>query len=195
LVIETPRLRLREWCASDAESFGLIARDPAVVAFITGGRPLTDQEVESFVERQITCQSERGWSRWALELKGSEGAVAGFCGPGCTFAPEIEMGWWLARELWGAGLATEAGRAATRHFFEVIGFKRLICCVHPDNAASLAVARKVGFEPVGRLEFQGMSLVRHALDNHLEDPPRDPRYVRDCSGAQPGSVTHADTSS
>ena len=191
VVIETPRIRLRQWSAEDAEGFSPLARDPAVVEYITGGRPLTDVEVAEFIARQLACQAERGWCRWALELRVDAGRVAGFCGPGCTFAPEGEMGWWLAPDLWGRGLATEAGVAATRHCFEVIGFPRLLCCVHPDNAASIAVARKVGFQPTGRFEFNGITLVRHELGNPLQNPPRSSAYVLDCAGAPAGSVVGA----
>ena len=187
-VIETPRVRLRTWTAADAEEFGRLARDPDVVAYITGGRPLTDDEVAEFIARQLACQAERGWCRWALEVAADPGRVAGFCGPGCTFAPEVEMGWWLSPDHWRQGLATEAGSAAIRHCFEVIGFARLICCVHPNNAASLAVARKVGFAQVGYFDHNGMTLIRHELDNPLPEPPNSPAYVLDCAGAPTASV-------
>ncbi|HSK46827.1 MAG TPA: GNAT family N-acetyltransferase [Coriobacteriia bacterium] len=192
IVVETERLCLRPWAIEDADEFAVMARDPAVVEYITGGRPLTDAEVAEFIERQMVTQEERGWSRWAVQLReprdGEPAGVVGFCGPGCTFAPEVEVGWWLRAELWGRGLATEAGRAAVRHCFEVIGFPRLICCVHPDNQASRAVARKVGFRETRHFEYNGLTLVRHELENPLPAPPRDTGYCLDCVGASPGSL-------
>jgi RimJ/RimL family protein N-acetyltransferase len=183
VVIETDRVRLRQWAEEDSAGFAALARDPEVTRFINGGRPLSDAEVSEFIARMLASQAERGWCRWALEVTENPGCVAGFCGPGCTFAPDVEMGWWLRRDLWAKGLATEAGIAATGYCFGVIGFPRLICCVHSDNAASLAVARKVGFRATSRFDYNGMPLVRHELENPAPDLPHDAAYVLDCVGA------------
>lgn len=192
VIIETERLLLREWQLEDAEEFSAIAADPRVVRFITGGTPVPLEQVRDQIARLVALQESHGWTRWALQLRDPQPAdpagVIGFCGPGCTFAPDVEVGWWLHADLWGRGLATEAGLAAVRHGFEVVGFDRLICCVSPENLASRAVARKVGFRPVDRFDFHGVTLIRHALDSPLDDPPRDPRYRRDCEGAESGSA-------
>lgn len=184
VIIETARLRLREWSAEDCADFMRLASNPVVVRFITEGRPYTVAEASQFIRRQLETQSQLGWSRWALELsepgERDPHGVVGFCGPGCTFAPEVEIGWWLHYDLWGRGLATEAGQAAVDYCFGTIGFDRLICCVHEDNLASRRVAEKVGFLPVGELQFRGLALIKHELRNPLPEPPRDPRFVRDC---------------
>ncbi len=162
-----------------------------MLRYINGGVPLTAEQIAEQVARLSALQRSHGWTRWALELRdpepGDPRGVVGFCGPGCTFAPEIEVGWWLHSALWGRGLATEAAQAAVRYCFEMIGFERLICVVHPDNAASLAVARKAGFSELDRLSFNGLELVRHEQLNPAEHPPRDPRFVRSCEGAPAGT--------
>jgi RimJ/RimL family protein N-acetyltransferase len=191
VVVETERLRLREWKPADIDGFAVLARDPRVTRYINGGRAATDEQIGSFLERQIITAARAGWCRWALELRepagGEPRGVVGFAGPGCTFAPDIEFGWWLHPDLWGRGLATEAAQAGVRHCFAVIGFPRLISMVHPENAASLAVARKVGFEVEGLVEHSGITLVRHVLDNPLGDLPRNPRYRHDCENLPHGS--------
>ena len=192
IVVETPRLRLRTWEPSDASDFMRLAADPEVVRYISGGVPYEPSQVGLFVQRQLDTQRERGWSRWAIELVNppddASRGVVGFCGPGCTFAPEVELGWWLLRSLWNQGLATEAARAALDHSFREIGFPYLICCVHRENAASLRVAEKVGFERVREFDFNGLPLIRHELHNpHIEaDRPESAeaaRYCLDCAGA------------
>lgn len=169
VVTETARIRLRAWTIEDAEGFMRLASDPEVVRYISGGVPYTRAQVGLFVQRQLDTQRERGWGRWAIELTQPDRAehegVVGFCGPGCTFAPEVEVGWWLLRSLWGEGLATEAARAAVEHCFDVIGFPRLISCIHRDNAASLRVAEKVGFARAGEFEYARLPLIRHELAN------------------------------
>lgn len=186
VIIETPRLRLREWTVDDCDDFMRLATDPEVVRFISEGRPYGRDEVEQFIARQLDTQQRLGWSRWALELRhpgerDPHGAI-GFCGPGCTFAPDVEIGWWMHFDLWGRGLATEAGRAAVDYCFGTIGFDRLICMIHEDNLASRRVAEKVGFLSVETLEWKGLPLIKHHLMNPLPNPPRDPRFMRECEG-------------
>ena len=47
--------------------------------YITGGVPWTDDQIRSFVERQVKLYSERGFCRWKLVSKAS-GEMIGFCG-------------------------------------------------------------------------------------------------------------------
>jgi RimJ/RimL family protein N-acetyltransferase len=65
-----------------------------------------------------------------------------------------------------------------------VGFERLICCVHVDNAASLRVAEKTGFRPVDVIEFLGMPIVRHELRNPHPPVEHDKRFVTDCRGCE-----------
>jgi RimJ/RimL family protein N-acetyltransferase len=188
VISETDRLRLRTWSQADAEPFMALAGDPEVVRFITGGVPLDIERVRALIGRQIDAQRERGWCRWALELRDEPGVPIGFCGPGCTFAPEIELGWWLRRDLWGRGLATEAAREALRICFEGIGFTRIISAIHPDNLASAAVAQRIGMEPGGQVHLEGMALDRWVVYSLLPMPVHDPRYRLDCAGAPAGTV-------
>jgi RimJ/RimL family protein N-acetyltransferase len=188
VVIATRRLNLRRWELDDAAEFSALAKDPEMMRYISGGVPHTDDQVLEFLERQIAAQAERGWCRWALELRepapGEPAGVVGFTGPGCTFAPDVEMGWWVHRALWGQGLASESARAAVDYCFEVVGFDRLTCCVHPDNAPSLRVAEKTGFVARDEIEFRTMTLVRHELRNPHPPAVRDPRFVTDCRGCE-----------
>jgi ribosomal-protein-alanine N-acetyltransferase len=57
---------------------------------------------------------------------------------------EIEVGYMLAKEYWGRGLATEAAKAILHYGFEQVGLARLICVVNPGNQASSRVALKIG---------------------------------------------------
>jgi len=73
--------------------------------------------------------------------------LLGFCGiqPHAVFGG-TEIGWWLAPDQWGRGLATEAARSVVRFAWDEARLPRLIAVVHRENAASAAVARKLGME-------------------------------------------------
>lgn len=63
----------------------------------------------------------------------------------------FEIGYWIRASRAGQGLATEATAALTRVGFEAAGARRIEIRVDPDNAASLAIPRKLGFVEEGRL--------------------------------------------
>jgi RimJ/RimL family protein N-acetyltransferase len=63
--------------------------------------------------------------------------------------PGVEVGWMFARSAWGQGFATESAHAAVQWAWEKVDTPRLISLIHPDNAASMRVARRVGMAPVG----------------------------------------------
>lgn len=62
---------------------------------------------------------------------------------------ELELGYWIAREHWGHGYATEAGRAVLELAFEGLRLPELTARHFVDNPASGAVLRKLGFRPTG----------------------------------------------
>jgi RimJ/RimL family protein N-acetyltransferase len=61
--------------------------------------------------------------------------------------PRIEAGWRFRRAMWGRGYATEAAAETVRHGLFTIGLDEVIADIDPDNAASLRVAKKLGFQP------------------------------------------------
>ena len=56
-----------------------------------------------------------------------------------------EAGWALAASAWGKGLATEAMSAVLAWADQTGTIPEVRCIIDPDNAASKAVARKIGF--------------------------------------------------
>ncbi len=63
---------------------------------------------------------------------------------------EIELGYWIARDSWGRGYATEAARAVLR-LARMLGHRRISAGHFADNPASGRVLNKVGFKPTGEV--------------------------------------------
>lgn len=69
---------------------------------------------------------------------------------GCGLHPRVgaralEIGYWIAEDRWGQGLATELAAALTRVGFERMEAERMEIRVVPHNTRSLAVPRKLGY--------------------------------------------------
>jgi len=63
---------------------------------------------------------------------------------------EVEVGWHLHPDSWGHGYATEAARAVIDRGFGA-GVAEVYAVVRPGNEASIAVCRRLGMTPLGRL--------------------------------------------
>jgi RimJ/RimL family protein N-acetyltransferase len=61
-----------------------------------------------------------------------------------------EIGYWIARDFWGHGYATEAAGAVLR-IARTLGHQRVTAGHFTDNPASGRVLRKLGFVPTGQI--------------------------------------------
>jgi len=86
----------------------------------------------------------RGYGLWALTRRGDDRMIGrvGFFNP--EGWPGFEVGWTLARAAWGNGYATEGARRALAYAFDVLGEETVISVIHPENAASIRVAERIG---------------------------------------------------
>src|SRR5437899_1178856 len=112
--IRTERLLLRRWRESDREPFAALNADPVVMEHFPAR--LTRAESDALIDRIEAGFDEHGYGLWAVELTPT-GEFTGFVGLAwatfpAPFTPALETGWRLAQTFWGAGIASEAARAA-----------------------------------------------------------------------------------
>ena len=115
---------------------------------------------------------ERGWGLWALEVPG-EVAFGGFVGivpvpPEMPFAPATELGWSLARPLWGRGLAGEAARAAVEYALGELDLPELVAYTAVVNERSRRLMARLGMQhdPADDFLHPRLSL-EHRLAPHV----------------------------
>jgi RimJ/RimL family protein N-acetyltransferase len=119
-----------------AEMVGVLA-DPALYGFI-GGRPPAEADLVARYTRQV---SRADWLNWIVRERDTGKAIGTVQ---VTLRPdEAELAWVIATSAQGHGYATEATRAV----IENLDADLLIAHIHPDHAASNAVARHLGLEP------------------------------------------------
>lgn len=156
-VLETARLSLSGPCALDRQAlFDLVA--PEAVRRFLGNRPTSPAEEYHRLQRNAGSWMLHGYGTFVCREKPG-GEIVGICGvfhswrgwgQGMDDVPEI--GWIFAERCWGQGYATEAARAALAWFDAVHGPRRMTCLIEHDHAASLSIARKLGFAPYARHE-------------------------------------------
>jgi RimJ/RimL family protein N-acetyltransferase len=169
----TARLVARDWTADDLDAaFSIYGRDE-VMRWLGSQprRPVASREqMQRALDRMVVRAEEQpAYDRWTLALRAT-GEVVGavFLSPLPGDDGEVEIGWHLNPDHWGAGYATEAGRGVIALAFglEHVGqdrvepelarrrprpvLDRVLAVVDPDNARSLAVCRRLGMTHRGR---------------------------------------------
>ena len=173
--MKTSRLLLEEWRSEDWIELRPIATDVDVMRYIAEGKPWDDARIQAFVSRQILHAQTLGFCMWKL-LHRSDRRLIGHCGIQPLGASgEIEIGWWLARDCWGKGLATEAARRVCDYAFETARLRRLVAIAYPENLPSIKIMRKLGMRDEGRrtgaelgLAYPEVQVVLYALERHKD---------------------------
>jgi RimJ/RimL family protein N-acetyltransferase len=169
--IRTERLLLRRWRDSDRLPFEAMNADPRVMEFMPSLLP--PAESNALVDRAQAHFDRHGFGTFAVELP-NEMTFAGFIGLSvpafdAPFLPAVEVGWRLAFDCWGRGLATEGARAAVRYGFEELGLGSVVSFTVPGNLRSRRVMEKIGMTHDPRDDFdhpllpEGHPLRRHVL--------------------------------
>jgi len=149
-VLCTGRLRLRPWTTSPADLARLTdiySRDE-VCRWIGGQPSVPPAELVSRWAAVHILDDRHGC--WAIEVP--EGPPAGTV----LFKPlpngvgEVEVGWHLHPDSWGHGYATESAQAVIGRGFDA-GLAEVYAVVRPGNVASMAVCRRLGMTPLGRM--------------------------------------------
>ena len=65
---------------------------------------------------------------------------------------DLDLGFWIGRDHWGKGYATEAAMGLIQYVKEEANFKQITACYIKGNMGSSNVLRKLGFEEVGECE-------------------------------------------
>jgi ribosomal-protein-alanine N-acetyltransferase len=170
-VIETERLRLRNWTDADSTPFAALNADPRVMEFFP--RRLSRAESDAAIARYRAHFDANGWGLFAVEEKAT-GSFIGFVGLAvprfaAPFMPAVEIAWRLTRQSWGQGYATEAARAVLALAFDTVGLDGVIAMTTEWNRPSRRVMEKLGMtnDPVEDFDHpmlpEGHKLRRHVL--------------------------------
>lgn len=164
--LQTERLRLRSFRASDFDDYAAMCADPEVARGFAGGVPFSREE--SWWHMAFLVGHWQLWrtGTWAIEEKAS-GAFVGRIGfTHLDDRPELELSWALACRWWGRGYATEGARAALAYAFTTLGEARVISLIPPENRASIRVAERLGENLLDSAKVLGKEHLVYAIDRY-----------------------------
>jgi RimJ/RimL family protein N-acetyltransferase len=105
---------------------------------------------------------------------------------------ELEIGYWIHKDFINQGLVTESTSALIRVAFEIMHVHRIEIHCDPENLASAAIPRKLGFTHEGTLRantpFVGRwrdTMIWSLLENEYPDNPASKTNIKvfDANGA------------
>jgi [ribosomal protein S5]-alanine N-acetyltransferase len=150
LTITTQRLVLRPPVMNDAEAIFLgYASDPEVTRYMTWKQHTNVSVTRAFLARCLDCWDQETAFPWALTLAGSQrliGMIELRLSP-----PRADLGYGLARSLWGQGLATEAVQAVVDWCIDQPEIFRVWAVCDVENKGSARVLEKSGMQREGIL--------------------------------------------
>jgi RimJ/RimL family protein N-acetyltransferase len=144
IIIETPRLILREFQLSDAEKMYELNSDPEVIKY-TGDPPFKSvEETRNFLSQYKDYQ-RNGYGRWIMTLKETNEPI-GWCGLKLNEEGFVDLGFRLFRTYWNNGYASEAAQACLAYGFNTLDMNFIIGRVVSENKASVKALEKLGMK-------------------------------------------------
>lgn len=140
-VLRTARLTLRPHRLDD---FGPVAAFFASDASRHVGGPIDERRVWFGFGADVGSWSLLGFGAWAVEEAASGAFVGQVSLNKPSFFPERELGWIVFPAFQRRGYAFEAAIAARDYAFGTLGWDTAVSYIDRDNAASIALARKLG---------------------------------------------------
>ena len=167
IILETQRLLFRPHELSDRETFCAMEQDADVRRYV-GGAPRTREAAEAKFQATLKPPQDR-LGMWATVLK-ANGCYIGRCGlyphiqGDIPMPEEAVLAFYLARQYWGQGLATESARAFVEFGFATFGLRKIVASAQAENRASIRILEKLNFDLVWREEgvrtFDHFALLR-----------------------------------
>lgn len=144
--MQTHRLTFRRYTHDDFPFFASLWSDPDVVQFIGKGETRTQEQAQKSFQEWLLPGYRDGRGLYLILDKETEQPIghAGVVQQTVDGKKEYEIGYWLAKEYWGNGYATEAAAFFKHYASNTLGITRLICLIQRKNKKSISVASKLG---------------------------------------------------
>lgn len=146
IVLETTRLRLREFTVGDAAFVMELVNEPAWLRFIGDRNVHSLEDARAYVTRvPVASYARNGFGLWAVELVATDEPL-GMCGlVKRETLTDVDLGFAFLSRHWGKGYARESAAITVDLARRRFRLPRLVAITDVDNHASQKVLANVGF--------------------------------------------------
>ncbi len=164
-ILETERLLVRESVPEDAAEFVRIYEDAEAARFLADCKETVEEEQEYLRQYAENMYGFYEYGIWTV-LEKASGRIVGRAGLSMWEESEVpELGFVIAKEKRGQGLALEVCGAIVKYAFEELYLDELAVVAETENPASLALCRKLGFREDGELVRDGKRCLRFVTND------------------------------
>jgi RimJ/RimL family protein N-acetyltransferase len=166
--METERLQFRCYTNDDFPFFASLWADSDVVQFIGKGVTRSTEEAQKSFQEWLLPGYREGRGLYLILHKDNERPIghAGVVQQAVDGKKEFEIGYWIAKEYWGNGYATEAAVFFKQYASEQLGINRLICLIQQQNKKSVNVALKLGMKHENNTTFNTIPVNVYTWNSH-----------------------------
>ena len=171
--LETRRLALRWLTTGDAGLLLAIWNDPAFVRYVGDRGIRTISEAQEAMEAGVLMlYAKYGYGPFRVALKESDRPI-GICGLFRRDGLDCpDLGYSILPEYCGKGFASEAASAVLDYARSTLALDRVIAIISPDNAASIGLIGKLGFEFERMHTMPGDDSAVRVYSKYLSDEDR-----------------------
>lgn len=166
-ILETDRLLLRPMTVEDAEFMLELLNDPSFIRNIGDRKVRTREGASAYItDGPVASYARNGFGLYLIELK-ETGESMGICGLiRRNTLNDVDVGYAFLPRFRAKGYALEAALAMKKYAREVVGLKRLVAVVDPENQASIRLLEKLGmrYERMVRLATDDIELKLFSVD-------------------------------
>ncbi len=153
-MLRTSRLLIRETTLEDVDIFYELYKDPEVTRYMEGlfENPEDEKRYQrDYIEKVYGLM---GFGVWTV-VRLSDNAVIGRVGFSVRNGfDDVELGFLIGKEYQRQGYAFEACRAALDYGRDILGFDKVQTLVKKENAVSIHMCKKLGFEQVEEVDVE-----------------------------------------
>ena len=165
--VDSPRLTLRPITGQDLPDLFAVNGDEEVTRYLPYSAWQTPEDGSSWLARMQALAAAGSAVQLVMQRRSDSRVI----GTVLLFkwdegSARLELGYVLGRAHWRRGYAREALQAVCGQAFGALGVRRIEAEVQPDNAASNALLRAMGFVHEGTLRQRWVAKGR-AYDTHV----------------------------
>ncbi|MFC6018424.1 GNAT family N-acetyltransferase [Plantactinospora solaniradicis] len=143
-------VNLRDFRPDDVADTLALVGDDRVTRWLSYDSRSHDQAA-AMIEGAIQRAQAEPRMEYYLAITNKEDRMIGFGRLGLGGVKAAKLGYAIHADYWGHGYATDAARTLITYGFNTLQLHRITAAIGPENAASIAVAKRLGMQYEGHL--------------------------------------------